>query len=510
MRIAAAVFSLAAASMVRPGPSGADQVAAPEPVVTSADEVESLLAKVRAGAPADRVAAARELAKVTGAEVGPLKELLGRTRAASVDDRRNALRRIEASIPDKSGKFSNPKRKTQSENTKEDEFDWLAELAALNSTEPAVIEAIIDVAAIRALAGSQHSEGGGVVLGFAFSDEGMIYRDECGRYLRRMAPYSLPALVRSAAITKKYSSERRYATYQLERMDLESPKKAVRAASGDEKLKAELLWTYGDAGFREAVSEVLEFTNDDSPAIRAAARKGLMKYLTTTPPEAPKRKLVKPGGQLSDKEEALYLNYREIADIELRRTHEEVFGEQPERRAKLVDMAEKLFAHWDAARAAVASTQVDAALAVAAAGDVTGAAQQLDRILALEDATDRGPEIARVYQLRAKQLEEAGEFRAAAGAYGKVNALDPEGEGAQRALASHYFNLGKAVQAEGGDPQPMYTRAAEIEPRHTGAARALAGDDGSGEPKTWMLYAGVGGGAFAVLLLVLGLVTRKH
>jgi tetratricopeptide (TPR) repeat protein len=508
IRIAAALMSLAAVSLLLPSTARAEEIAVPEPV--TAERVQALATAAATGTPASRLDAAREIAALVGAPVEPLKQLLARTRSAPVADRRSVLHGIGASIPDKSGKFSNPKRKTQSQIAQEDGFDWLVELLELGSSDDAVVEAIVDVATVRALAASERSQAARVILDFAFDDEGMIYRDECGRYLRVMSPYSLPALVRSAAIVKKYSSERRYATYQLERMDLESPKKAVRAASGDEKLKAELLWSYGDSGYRAAVIEVLEFTNDDAPAIREAARKGFMKYLTTAPPEAPKRKLVKVGGELSKKEEALYLTYREIADIELRRKHEEIFGEAVARKTKLVDIANKLFDHWDANRAAAANQQIDAALALAAAGDVTAATQEFNRILALEDATTRGPELAQVYLLRAKELEKEGEFRAAAGVYGKVNALDPDGDGAQTALASHYYNLGKAVQKEGGDPQPLFARASEIEPTHSGAARALEQARGDHSGKKWMLYAGVGGGAFALLLLVLGLVARRH
>jgi hypothetical protein len=75
----------------------------------------------------------------------------------------------------------------------DDDFDWLAALAAADpATARSAARSWADVAAIlRALASTlRHPRGGGgrcVEVAFGKADT-MIYRDECGRRLRAMAP----------------------------------------------------------------------------------------------------------------------------------------------------------------------------------------------------------------------------------------------------------------------------------------------------------------------------------
>lgn len=498
------------AQAIRPAPPPEKQAPPPQ----AGASVDQLLEVLHGTGSADaRNAAVAELTKLGDDAVPALKKFMKRKRATSVAARRAVLVRIGASIPDKNGKFHNPGRTTSAQRKKDDEVDWLAELLALDPKDAAVADVVADVGVIRALAGMHNVDAGDLIFRVAFSDDTMIYRDECGRQMRKMAPYSIPALVRRAAIAKKYSSARRYATYQLERMDLESPKKAVRSAAGDERLEATLLWTYGDAGYREAVAEVLAHTNDESPAIRAAARKGWNAYITGKAPEPPKRKLSLPGNKHTEKEQPLYLNYKELADIELRNTYEQVLGEKPKRRAKLKEMTKALFDHYDQERAAAAGKLVDVALKKADDGDLAGAVADLDQLLAQEETTDRGPKVAAVYFRRAGELEKAKEWRAAARAYGKAQALDPQGDNATDALAGHYYTLAQAVKAEGGDASELLAKAAALQPKaksggssHPG--RTMPGDDG--DSPTWMLYVGGAGALAALLLLVLGLRMRRH
>src|SRR5690606_33732591 len=125
---------------------------------------------------------------------------------------------------------------------------------------------IADVAAIRALASGREPKGAGAILAFAFASDGILYRDECGRYLRKMAPWSLPALIRGAAHPRD-ASRRRYATYQLERLDRQNPRKALADAPND-FLKVAVLDAFKDSLDREAVFVVLDTVDDVSPQVR--------------------------------------------------------------------------------------------------------------------------------------------------------------------------------------------------------------------------------------------------
>jgi hypothetical protein len=96
----------------------------------------------------------------------------------------------------------------------------------------------------------------------------------------------------------------------------------------------------------------------------------------------------------------------------------------------------------------------------------------------------------------------------AAAAFAKAHAVDPAGEHAEDALASHYYALANARQAEGKDPTPFQRKAREVQPTPSDETRAMAG--ASGGRSRWMLYAGIGGGLAAMLLLAFGLAARRQ
>jgi len=496
--------SLAVLLALLAAPAAADEVAPPRPA-------PDLLAVLNSDQPsAARAEAAAELARLGAAAIPALEQHLGRSHQSSPDQRREVLHRIHADVPDAKGNFKTPKRASEEEKEakKRGEVDWLPALLELAPDSPAVRETVSDVAAIRALAAAHDPRAGEVVFGAAFDSSTMVYRDECGRYLRNMVPYSLPVLIAKAAIDKKYSTERRYATYQLERLDLEHPAKALRAVADDEQFTAVVLRTYGENHERTAVDTVLAHANDESPVVRQAARDAWMMFVTGPEPKpAPKRKLQLRGGELSDKEQPLWLTYREMAEVALDRSFPEVLQKDRPRRQKLADSSRELFDHWDQQRTLALGARIDAALARAAT-DTAAAAAELDAVLALQPDHPRRAEMAPVFLDRAHQLGDAGDFAAAAAAYAKANALDPGGEHAEDALASHYYMLAKAREAAGKDPGPFLERARQVQPTPSAETRALAGDR-TGR-SSWMLYAGIGGGLGAVLLLALGLIARRN
>jgi tetratricopeptide (TPR) repeat protein len=345
----------------------------------------------------------------------------------------------------------------------------------------------------------------------------MAYRDECGRYLRRMAPYSLPALLAEArdedgrAIT-------RYAAYQLERMDRKSPAKVLEQASLDETLELAVLEAYGKSKPREAVGPILETIDDPSPRVRAAARAAWLSYVTgPEPPPAPKRRLKLPGGRLSEEPEPLWLTYRELADIELRRKYEEIFGDKAPRKDSLEDISNKIFAHYDDLRAGALATRSREAHGLAENGDWAGATAAYDRILAEAPEHPERARMATIYYQHGLALEREKKWREAAAAYSKAHGLAPEAEHANAALAGHYFALGRALQAEGKDGTTVLRRAAGMAPERAEALAngsdedvAVLGPGHAGSAHRWMLYAGVAGCAAALVLLILGVAVRQR
>ena len=152
-----------------------------------------------------------------------------------------------------------------------------------------------DIAALRALSQTKDIRAAQVIFDTAFLPETMIYRDECGRYVRKIEPWSIPAITRES---QGKSDRRRYATWQLERLDRQDPIKALNAATGNEELKIAILEVFKQTKLREAVRAVWLTVNDDAPRVRAAARATWMDYITGPAPRpAPKAKLKLPGGK---------------------------------------------------------------------------------------------------------------------------------------------------------------------------------------------------------------------
>ena len=252
----------------------------------------------------------------------------------------------------------------------------------------------------------------------------MIYRDEVGRYLRKMEPYSIPALMQESQ-AKSYD-RKRYATYQLERLDRQEPGKALASAIGDEALTIAILQVFEATHHREAVHAVWSKVDADAPRVRAAARLTWMAYVTgPPPPPAPRKKLQLAGGKLTKKEKPLWLTYRELADNELRKGANELLGEdlpladpsiddnEREKKTVKVDLEElttRLFTFYDEQRAKQEGAQWTAAKALADKGDLAGCGAALDRMLAANP--DRGEPgdrqaMADVYFQLAKQLDTA-------------------------------------------------------------------------------------------------------
>jgi hypothetical protein len=219
--------------------------AAPAPAPATAPgpddaRATAILDRIAAGPDAAaRKAAIGELVQAAPRAVDAIGRWLARPHQADVADRRAVLTAIEASVPDKSGRFSQPARQTGKERKADDELDWQAALLGIDPAMPGLGEAIADDAAIRALAGTRDIHAAQLIFDAAFSPDTMIYRDECGRYLRKMEPASIPAL--TAESMGKDADRKRYATWQLERLDRQEPGNALDAAAGDEALTIAIL-----------------------------------------------------------------------------------------------------------------------------------------------------------------------------------------------------------------------------------------------------------------------------
>jgi len=520
--------------------SGADLRHAELPPTTAADEAEldEVLAALAKGAGPARLESAKKVAELAPRTLAALAARLKRPHTASLELRRAVLEAIEAAVPDASGKFSQPKRQKSTELRANDEVDWLPALVALSpdavatpsskrrerdedddadggdaavaisaaDKATAIAEVIVDVAILRALAASSEPRAAAPLFEAAFDPATMIYRDECGRYLRKMEPFSIPVLTIESQGT---SDRRRYATYQLERIDRQEPSKALTAATADESLTIAILDAFRTTRHREAVYAVFAYIDKDAPRVREAARATWLAYVTgKPPPAAPKRKMALPGGKLAEKATPLWLTYRELADAQLRKASAELLGEELSE-SQPVDVAalsRRIFDHYDAIRAKREAEQWAQAQRLAESGDLAGAVSRIDQLLAVNPDRKEREQMAPMYLAHGKALQKAEQWAEAAAAFSKAQGLAPQAPSAKEAAAGRDYSLGKAMEAAGQDGTGLYRRAAATKPDFEEAAQAATGGD---RPR-WMLYVASLAGLIAVALAALGVSRRRR
>jgi hypothetical protein len=474
--------------------------------LAAADEAAALdlLRKVSTAANAqDRLTAAQQLSDL--GEIDAIASFLLRTRSDAAPLRAAVLVSINAPVPDKSGRFSTPNRVQDAQvQAQEKELDWLAELARLDLSTPGLGEVMADVAALRALGRRREAKAAQAIFDAAFAPDTMIYRDECGRQLRAMHPFSIPTLTIES---QGKADRRRYATYQLERMDRQEPGKALIAAANNEDLEIAILDAFRATRHREAVYAVLSKIDDDSPRVRAAARAAWMEYVTgRAPPPAPKKFLALPGGKLDNKESPLWLTYRELADHELRKKASELLGEEYPERAKinLEAVSKQLFAHHDGLRQEREQAQLLEAKQLAQRGDLAGATALIDQFLVLSDDRTAAADLAAIYLARGKQLEAEQNWQGASAVFSKAHAL-ATGDASTKALAAAHMATGRALKAQGKDGALQFKLAADIDPSYLPAKQAIA--EAQQRPQ-WMLIAGSILLALAAVAFVVGMKKR--
>lgn len=507
-------------------------LAAP-PSTTSGDSpTRAVLERIATGDASTRPAALAELDKLAPRAIENLGSFLTGQRKADLSQRRQVLATIGAEVPDDKGRFPTRRRMSAKEQKAADDIDWLARLLEIQPPSegiPGLGEVIADVAAIRALAKTKQMRAAEILFDLAFGKETIIYRDELGRYLRTMEPYSIPALMVGSQ-ARNYD-RKRYATYQLERLDRQEPNKALRAVGEDEALTIALFDVFKKTRHREAVHAVWTRVNSDSPRIRRAARAAWMAYITgPPPPPAPKKKLQLPGGKLTKKEKPLWLTYRELADNELRKAANEYLNldlpladpqldDDEDVRVRTVkvnlpDLTKRLWAFFDNARATQEAVQWTTANAQAQAGDLVGAAAQIDRMLALNPERDGKDQMAAIYFQLAKQREHSQDWAGAETAYSKALGLDPKGPNATDALAGHHYALGKALEAKGKDGGPDFRRAVALRPDYAPAKAAAEQSERTdrlhrADRPTWILWSAGLALAASLGLFAVGMVKRR-
>lgn len=430
--------------------------------------------------------------------------------------RRGVLAKIGAEVPRTDGSFAQPPRPTKDVVPKDK--DWLAELSALpdEGTGVAPDQATVDVkeivTVIRALAASQETRAADAIYDFAFAPDGIAFRDECGRYLRKMSPYSLATLLRASQVDnqkKVRPAYARYASYQLDRLDKARPA-AVLSSAPNDAVEVEMLHAIRDGKHPDGVQPVLERCDSNTTAIRKAARDAWMAYVTgPPPPPAPKKKRKLPGGKMSDEELPLWLTYRELAVQEL---NARLIAEGLEipKKAKAEKLTQILFEFYDKRRAGMWDADMAEAATLAGQSKWPEVAARYDRILAADPLYVRRHEMAPAYLELGKLRKAEGAWGAAADAFDRALSVDPGGAHAAQADAEMHFARAQLATEQGhaAAADDELARALVSDPDHEGAKTAAAARPAPAR-RTWLLFAGLGTGVAALALLGFALLQRR-
>ena len=483
---------------------GALLLAAPS-VIARADDgaLEPALGHLVAASPGRaRIDAAQEIIALGPQALGDLQAKLKQQRTTTTAELRPVLARFHADVPDDKGTFRQPPRPPKGGPPPEP--DWLAELAAMPD-EPAVRDALEVVALLRALAATRQVAAADAMLDFTFSSEGIVFRDEVGRCIRSMSPYSLASLLRASQDKKRAGgSYGRYAGYQLDRLEKGRPEDAF-AAAPDDAMEVAMLKAVAAVKHPDAVYVVMARTNDPSHAVRQAAREAWMAYVTgPPPPPAPKAKRKLPGGKMSDRPLPLYLTYRELATEEALRVLTELRGGNAPPEGETVEqMTSEIFALYDDKRAHRWDERMTKAAQATGQGRWADATAIYDAILSEDPLFAGRTAMAAAYRERGREEATAGKWETAASNLSRALSLDPAGTEARKvegelhyARARLHHDDDELTLALAADPESPQAR--DLLKKHVRARYA------------WRLAVGLGAGGLGLVLLAAGLLLRRR
>jgi hypothetical protein len=371
--------------------------------------------------------------------------------------------------------------------------DWLLGLAEVDlENDPFVAdlpaaevkvaraEMLLRVALLHALGNSGKQgerEAVAAVFQFAFFAEG-LFRDECGRTLRGMGGHAVPTLIRIYNDrTRANAKMRRYASYQLDRMDRLRPAKAISGAP-DDVVRSDILRAYGEVLALDAVEAVLEQVGASSHRVRREARWAWLRYVDgPPPPPAPKRKRKLPGGREEAEEKEDYLNYREMAVLALTRTSQGLWNREPDPKLTPRQITDEIFAHYDRLREQQFEQVWNSGKAHEQAGRLAQAVNDFGFILANQPDHPRRGDMASAFERLGEQLAEQAEksgdqptLARAIGVLRQALLLRPEGspaeaDGAARLCTRIHLLDARQARRLGGDDRLDLQRADRCDAR---------------------------------------------
>jgi hypothetical protein len=296
-----------------------------------------------------------------------------------------------------------------------------------------------------------------------------------------MGSYGIPGLIRIYNNrTRANFKMRRYASYQLDRMDRLRPTKAI-ATAPDDVVRADIIHAYGEVLALDAVEAVLEQVGARSHRVRREARWAWLRYVDgPPPPPAPKRKRKLPGGKEETEEKEDYLNYREMATLALQRTYQQLWNTEADPKLSAKELTDTLFQYYDRQDEEQFEQLFDSAKAHEQKGEIAKAVDEFGWILANQPDHPRRAEMSEVFcrygEEMASRGERAGSWDDVARGLGwmrQAMALHPARPDAQKVWALIHLLDGKLAQQKGADGRSDFALAVAADPTLLAARQAL-------------------------------------
>ena len=377
--------------------------------------------------------------------------------------------------------------------------------------ETARAEAMETVKLMRAIAASRRLEAVDPIFKLAFQYDG-VFRDECGRAIRSMDSYAVPRLIELVhqpnAGKSSMAKQRRYAAYQLDRMDRQRPQKAISTAP-DDRVRADIIHAYGETRALDAVEAVLGQVDSPAHRVRREARWAWLQYVAgKAPPPAPKRKRKLPGGKEETEEKPDYLTYREIATLALQKELAAINNAPTDPNATAKQLTDELFAYYDKKRAAEWDGQFVAAKAKEERGDVKGATDDYGWILAHDPNYAHRAEMAHAFARTGDSWRDQGDVPRALGYWRQAIDLAPDGPDARYAGARVALYDGLEALNGGHADVGAFKRALALDPSLQEARAGLSRAEWMQARRRWT-HGGVLGAAGFALAFGLWLLWRR-
>jgi tetratricopeptide (TPR) repeat protein len=377
--------------------------------------------------------------------------------------------------------------------------------------ETARAEALATVKLMRAIAASKRLDAVDPIFKLAFEYDG-VFRDECGRAIRSMDSYAIPRLIelvhQQNVGKQSMAKQRRYAAYQLDRMDRQRPQKAI-ATAPDDRVRAEIIHAYGDTRALDAVEAILGQVDSPAHRVRREARWAWLQYVAgKAPPPAPKRKRKLPGGKEEAEEKPDYLTYREIATLALQKELAAINNAPVDPNASAKQLTDELFAYYDKKRAAEWDGQFAAARAKEERGDVRGAVDEYGWILAHDPNYAHRGEMAHAFARYGDSVRDQGDVPRALGLWRQAIDLAPDGPDARYAGARVALYDGLEALGHGHADVGAFRRALALDPSLGEAKRGLSRAEWMQARRRWTRGAMAAGVALA-LAFALWLLWRR-